>query len=85
MGALTDAGVRSGFSRAQSRAMTIANMIGTAMKLEQTGLHPGVILDTMTSPAGVGIEAICTMKKHGVSGAVMDSVEQAVKKANSLG
>ena len=53
--------------------------------LEQTGLHPGVILDTMTSPAGVGIEAICTMKKHGVSGAVMDSVEQAVKKANSLG
>ena len=55
------------------------------MKLEQTGLHPGVILDTMTSPAGVGIEAICTMKKHGVSGAVMDSVEQAVKKANSLG
>ena len=85
MGALTDAGVRSGFSRAQSRAMTIENMIGTAMKLEQTGLHPGVILDTMTSPAGVGIEAICTMKKHGVSGAVMDSVEQAVKKANSLG
>ena len=65
--------------------MTIENMIGTAMKLEQTGLHPGVILDTMTSPAGVGIEAICTMKKHGVSGAVMDSVEQAVKKANSLG
>ena len=85
MGALTDAGVRSGFSRAQSRAMTIENMIGTAMKLEQTGLHPGVILDTMTSPAGVGIEAICTMKKHGVSGAVMDSVGQAVKKANSLG
>ncbi|MEG0541482.1 MAG: pyrroline-5-carboxylate reductase [Angelakisella sp.] len=85
MSAMVDAGVRAGFSRKDARAMTIENMLGTAIKLEQTGLHPNVILDTMTSPAGVGIEGIYALNEKGVAGAIMHGVEEAIKRSNKLG
>ena len=85
MNALIDAGVRTGFSRKDARAITIENMIGTAMKTDQMGAHPFEILDTMTSPGGVGIEGIYTMMQEGVYGGVMHSVEQAAEKSKGLG
>lgn len=85
MNAMIDAGVRAGFSRKDSREMTIENFIGTARKTNMTGKHPFEILDTMTSPAGVGIEGIYTMQQEGVYGGVMHSIEEAVKKAGALG
>lgn len=84
MNALIDAGVRTGFSRKEARAITIENMIGTAMKAEQLGAHPFEILDTMTSPAGVGIEGIYTMQKEGIYGSVMHSVEAAANRSKGL-
>ena len=84
MSSMINAGVRAGFARKDARAITIENMIGTALKLEQTGLHPYEILDTMTSPAGVGIEGIYTMEKEGLSGALMHSIEEATKRAQEL-
>lgn len=84
MNALIDAGVRTGFSRKEARAITIENMIGTAMKVKQLGAHPFEILDTMTSPAGVGIEGIYTMQKEGIYGSVMHSVEAAARRSKDL-
>lgn len=82
--ALINAGVRSGYSRQQAREICIENMIGTGMKLEQTGLHPQVILGQMSSPAGVGIEAIANMEKNGLPSAVFEAVETALNKTRGL-
>ena len=54
------------------------------MKLEQTGLHPQVILGQMSSPAGVGIEAIANMEKNGLPSAVFEAVETALNKTRGL-
>ncbi|MBS5386008.1 MAG: pyrroline-5-carboxylate reductase [Clostridiales bacterium] len=84
MNALIDAGVRTGFSRKDARAITIENMIGTAMKVEQIKKHPFEILDTMTSPGGVGIEGIYTMNEEGIYGKIMHSVEEAARRSKEL-
>lgn len=83
--AMIDAGVRAGFTRAESRQMTIENVLGSALKLEMSGLHPYQILDTMSCPAGTGIEAIYTMEKEGVYGSVMRAVEATCRHADEIG
>lgn len=85
MNAMIDAGVRCGFSRRDSREMTIENLIGTAVKTEKTGKHPFEILDTMTSPAGVTIEAVSTMAQDNFYGAVMHSIADADRRSKELG
>lgn len=85
LSAMIDAGVRAGFSRKDARALTLENLIGTSMKVSQTGKHPLDVLDLMTSPAGVTIEAVYRMNKTGMYASVMDSVGVAVEKSTSLG
>lgn len=48
-------------------------------------MHPLDVLDLMTSPAGVTIEAVYRMNKTGMYASVMDSVGVAVEKSKSLG
>ena len=82
--ALIAAGVYAGFSRAESRAMVIKNMLGVAQVLDATGAHPALKVDDMTSPAGVTIEALQVLHQERFTGALMTSVDAAVKKANSI-
>lgn len=81
---LIDAGVYAGFSRTESRNMVVKNMLGVAQVLESTGAHPVLRVDDMTSPGGVTIEALEVLRQQGFSGALMTSVDAAVKKANSI-
>lgn len=81
---MIDAGVRAGFSRPQARAMAIDNMIGTAKQIDISGMHPMQLTDTMTSPAGVTIEATYTMDKLGLKGVVMDAVNAAIKHGEEM-
>ena len=83
--AMMDAGVRAGFSRADARNMTLENMLGVALKLQMTGMHPYQILDTMSCPAGTGIEAIYTLEKEGVYGSIMHAVEMTCRHASEMG
>lgn len=81
---LIDAGVYAGFSRAEARNIVLKNMIGVAQLLDETGAHPAVRVDEMTSPGGVTIEALKALQQEGLTAALMTSVNTAVKKANSI-
>lgn len=82
--ALIDAGVYSGFSRADARNIVIKNMLGVAMVLDETGAAPKDMVNAMCSPGGVTIEGYKSMVDRGFAAAVMGSVKDAVNKANSL-
>ena len=81
LNAMIDAGVRAGFSRKEARKLCLSNLIGTARQVEQTGDHPLEVLDRMTSPGGVTIEAVYAMNRTGMYGAVMESVADTVARA----
>ncbi|MBD7912245.1 MULTISPECIES: pyrroline-5-carboxylate reductase [Clostridium] len=82
--ALVDAGVQSGFSRKDSIAITLENIMASALTIEKTGKHPYQITDTMTSPAGITIDGLHVLSESGFHGIVMSSVKQALKRTNEL-
>jgi len=82
--ALVDGGVKAGFSRSDSTAIAIENLIGSAKMIDITKKHPYQITDAMTSPAGMTIEALHVLSKSGFHGIVMDSVDAAVKRVNEF-
>lgn len=84
LAALIDAGVESGFSRADATLMAVENMIGCGKMIAMTGKNPYQITDNMTSPAGVTIEGCHVLSKSGMHGIVMDAVRAAVKRANEF-
>ena len=82
--AMIDAGVQSGFSREDARAMVLENVEGTAKTLKITGDHPAARVDKMTSPGGITIEGVKKLEEDGFAGTVMASVEAAVNKGNNV-
>lgn len=85
LNAFIDAGVHTGFSRESSRKMVLENCLGTALTLLNSDKHPYQIIDAMTSPAGVGIEAMYELGLAGLNGILMKSVKEAVRRARELG
>ena len=82
--ALVDAGVYSGFSRSQARQITIKNLLGAAMILDETGEDPKARVNEMCSPGGVTIEGYKAMTDKGFASAVMGSVNSAVEKSRKI-
>lgn len=81
---LIDAGVQCGFSRYDSRNMVLENIIGSGMMLQATGDHPMVMVDKMTSPAGVTIEGVAVLNESGLTGIMMDAVKAAFDRTREL-
>ncbi len=84
MHAMIQAGVRTGFSREESCAITIKNTLGAAQMLELTGDHPLQRIDTMTSPGGVTIDALASLEEDAFVGTILKSVKTSVDKTLSL-
>ncbi len=82
--ALIDAGVYSGFSRNDARSIVIKNMLGVAMVLDETGASPKDMVSAMCSPGGVTIEGYKSLIDCGFPSALMQSVKDAVAKANAI-
>ena len=51
----------------------------------ETGLHPGVLKDMVTSPGGTTIEGLHELEKAGVRGAFVNAVRAAAEKSKRLG
>ena len=51
----------------------------------ETGIHPGVLKDMVTSPGGTTIEGIHELEIRGVRAAFMNAVRAAAEKSKRLG
>jgi pyrroline-5-carboxylate reductase len=51
----------------------------------ETGLHPGVLKDMVTSPGGTTIEGVHELEQGGVRGTLMSAVRAAADKSKKLG
>lgn len=82
--ALGDAGVREGLPRAQAYELAAQTVLGSAKMVLETGLHPGVLKDQVTSPAGTTIEGVYALEKAGFRSAVIDAVNAAAEKTRKI-
>ena len=82
--AMADEGVRQGFQRDQAYRMAAQAMMGAGKMVLETGLHPGVLKDQVTSPGGTTIEAIKTLEENGFRAAVMRAMAACTLKTSQL-
>lgn len=82
--ALADGGVKAGLPRDIALKIAAATLKGSAQLVLETGSHPGVLKDMVTSPSGTTIEGISVLEKRGFRSAVMDAVFAAYKRSREL-
>ena len=83
--ALADGAVLTGLPRAMAYELVAQTMAGAAMMVLETGEHPGVLKDQVTSPGGTTIRGIQAMEAHGVRNAMIDAVQAAYIRSKELG
>lgn len=83
--ALSDGGVAAGLPRETATRLAAQTVLGAARMVLETGSHPGVLKDMVTSPGGTTIEGLHALEKAGVRGAFIGAVRAAAEKAASLG
>jgi pyrroline-5-carboxylate reductase len=83
--ALSDGGVRMGLPREQATALAAQTVLGAARMVVETGTHPSVLRDRVTSPAGTTIAGLQVLERHGLRSALIDAVESATVRSRELG
>lgn len=83
--ALADAGVRIGLPRQLAIKAAAQTMYGAGKMALESGTHPAVLRDQVTSPGGTTIAGIGAMEKGGLRSALQDGVVACLARSNELG
>lgn len=83
--ALSDAGVMMGLPRNVATTLAAQTLRGAADMVLETGEHPGLLKDRVTSPAGTTIAGMRELEKHGVRAAMFEAVIAAANRSRELG
>jgi pyrroline-5-carboxylate reductase len=83
--ALSDGGVRVGLPRDVATALAAQTVLGAAKMVLETGLHPGVLKDQVTSPGGTTIAGLHALERGSVRASLMDAVSAATLRSAELG
>jgi pyrroline-5-carboxylate reductase len=83
--AMIDAGILLGLPRNVAEKLIIQSAVGAAAMLAQTGEHPVILREAVTSPAGTTIMAIRELERHGVRAALLAAIEAARDRSQELG
>ncbi len=75
--ALAEAAVAVGLSRQLATRLAVQTVLGSARLLAETGEHPALARERVTSPGGTTIQALRKLDAAGVRAAFMDAVEAA--------
>ncbi|MCW2678705.1 MAG: pyrroline-5-carboxylate reductase [Frankiales bacterium] len=82
--AMIDAGILLGLPRAVAAELIVQTAVGSARMLRESGEHPVLLREAVTSPGGTTISAIRTMEDHGVRAALLAAIEAARDRSREL-
>ena len=82
--ALSDAGVRVGLPRAIALKLAAQTVYGAARMVIESGEHPAVLKDMVTSPGGTTIAALDALEKAGLRSALFEAVKAARDRSEEL-
>ncbi len=82
--AMIDAGVLLGLPRDIATSLAVQTMYGSAKLLRDTGEHPTVLRENVTSPAGTTAAALRQLEDHRVKAAFITAIEAARDRSREL-
>jgi len=83
--AMIDAGILLGLPRTVAADLIVQSAFGAARMMQESGDHPVILREAVTSPAGTTIAAIRELEKHGVRAALIAAIEAARDRSAELG
>lgn len=83
--AMADGGVRAGLPRAEALRLAAQTVSGAAEMVLQTGIHPAMLKDMVTSPGGTTIAGLAVLEEKNVRSAMIGAVVAATARAAELG
>ncbi|MDZ7372669.1 MAG: pyrroline-5-carboxylate reductase [candidate division KSB1 bacterium] len=82
--ALTEGGVMMGLSREVAARLSAQTVLGAAKMVRETGLHPAILRDQVTTPAGTAIHGIYSLESDGLRPMLINAVRSATKRSSEL-
>ena len=83
--ALIEAGVYLGMPRDMARALAVDTVTGSARLAQETGEHPALLRETVTSPGGTTAAGLMALERGGMRATVLEAVAAAHRRARELG
>jgi pyrroline-5-carboxylate reductase len=83
--ALADAGVKNGLPRDIAAGLALQTVYGTAKLLRETGEHPAILREKVTSPGGTTIAGLHVLEADGFRGTIINAVDAATARSKELG
>lgn len=82
--ALTDGGVKQGLTRPTALRLAAQTVLGAAKLVIETGRHPAILRDEVTTPGGTAIAAVAELESHGLRTMLINAVATATKRSHEL-
>ena len=81
---LAEGGVKVGLPRELATQLAAQTALGAAKMVIETGSHPAMLKDTVTTPAGCTIDGILELEEGGLRVTLIKAVVKAAKRAKEL-
>jgi len=81
---LTEGGLRMGLPRELAQKLTAQSLLGAAKMVLETGMHPALLKDAVTTPAGVTVDGLMELEDGGIRVTLIKAVSRATEKSKEL-
>ncbi len=83
--ALVEAGVQLGLPRAVATALVTQTAVGAALMARDSGEHPTLLREAVTSPGGTTAAGLAALEQHGIRTAMAAAASAASTRSRELG
>lgn len=82
--AMIEAGVLLGLPRSTATEMVVQTLYGAATMIRETGEHPSILREQVSSPGGTSVAALRALEDHKVRAAFLTAIEAAARRSAEL-
>ncbi len=82
--AMVEAGVHLGLPRPTATELAVQTVYGASTMVRETGEHPGVLRERVTSPGGTTAAALGSLERHGLRATFLDALTAARDRSREL-